>query len=95
MKVELVPHLGVGFDGVEVEIGQWHVVVDGTRCGYLSKDIGANLMPLPPMMLMTIGQQDEIATQCSKLLDRKVGKAIPFYVPSQEGQELLEEEDEE
>ena len=95
MKVELEQHLGIGVDGVEVEISQWHVVVNGVRSGYLSKDAGANIMPLTPMMLMTIADQDEIAIQCSKLLDREVGKAIPFYIPPQGEQELLEEEDEE
>lgn len=95
MKVELEQHLGIGADGVEFEIGQWHVVVDGARCGYLLKDAGSNIMPLPLMMQMSIADQDEIAIQCSKLLDREVGKAIPFYIPPQGEQELLEEEDEE
>ena len=95
MKVELEQHYGTGFDGVEVELNQWHVVVDGERCGYLSKDPGSNILPRIPMMSMSQADQDMVADECGKLLGREVGKAIPFYVPPAQVQELLEEDEEE
>lgn len=85
MKVELVPHTGVRFDGLVVEWKQWQVFAtgsDGNRVlvGYLPHDESINLMLLcnQPWNILK-----EIVEKCEAITGRKVIPPTPIYEPPQ------------
>jgi len=95
MEVKLVQRSATLISGEDVLLGQWYVSVDGVAVGFLAMDEGSNILPLVPMMSFSEADQLKIAEECSKIAEFKVGPAIPFYVPPQQEQQLLEEDGDE
>jgi len=104
MKVELVPYIGIRFDGLKVEWKQWQVFATGANgnrvlVGYLPHDESQAIMMLcnQPFNILK-----EIIEKCEAITGRKVISPVPIYEPpaidndaGDEDTEEFEEDDEE
>jgi len=97
MKVELVQHTGIRFDGLPVEFKQWQVFAtgfDGNRVlvGYLDHDPEVALMLVCPQAESVVR---EVVEKCEAITKRKVIPPFEIVMPPEIDNSAGEDEPEE